>query len=72
MKKIPLRARKKQTEQTPESAILAGLQRAYDIMMPSAIIGSLRDAGFVIMSEDQLDAEVALAYQAGEESGRER
>jgi hypothetical protein len=39
-------------------------------MMPSAIISLLNAAGFVIVSEIDLDAEIALAFQAGEESGR--
>jgi hypothetical protein len=39
-------------------------------MMPGTIISSLNAAGFVIVSEAELDAEVALAFQAGEESGR--
>jgi hypothetical protein len=41
-------------------------------MMPSTIISALAAAGFVIMSEVDLDAEIALAFQAGEESERDR
>lgn len=74
--KIPLRARRKAAEKTPESVIHAGLQQAYAMyparMMPSAIIRLLTDAGFVIVSEGDLDAEIALAFQAGEESERDR
>jgi hypothetical protein len=72
--KIPLRPRKKPAERTPEGVILAGLRQAHAMyptrMMPSAIISSLNAAGFLIVSEAELDAEVALAFQAGEESGR--
>lgn len=72
--RIPLRTRKKTPELTPESIIRAGLQQAYKIhparVMPSTIIGSLKAAGFVIMSEADLDSEIALAFQAGEEEGR--
>jgi hypothetical protein len=52
------------------------MQKAYSIypahMMPSAIIRLLADSGFVIMSEDEIQAEIALAFQAGEERGRDR
>jgi hypothetical protein len=51
------------------------MQKAYSIypahMMPSAIIRLFADAGFVIMSEDEIQAEIVLAFQAGEESGRD-
>lgn len=73
--KISLRPRRKATERTPESVILAGLRQAHAMyptrMMPSTIISSLHAAGFVIVSEVELDAEIALAYQAGEQAGRE-
>lgn len=75
---IPLRTRRKPRiqEQTPESIIDAGLQLAYNThparMLPSVIINALRQTGFVIVSEADLDAEIALAFQAGEESGREQ
>ena len=56
--------------------MLAGMRQAYSMyparMMPSTIIRSLNDAGFVIMSEADLDAEISLAFQAGEESERDR
>lgn len=65
--------RRKAAPSTPESVISAVMQRAYSIyparMMPSAVIHSLADAGFVIMSEDEIQAEIALAFQAGQESG---
>jgi hypothetical protein len=74
--KIALRRRRKTAEQTPESIILAGLRQAHvmypTLMMPSAIISSLKDAGFTIISDADLDAEIALAFQAGEESERDR
>lgn len=74
--RIPLRPWRKKTKQTPESVILAGLRQAHAMypsrMMPSAIISLLNDAGFVIVSEVDLDAEIALAFQAGEEKGRDQ
>ncbi len=61
---------------TPESVISAVMQKAYSIyparMMPNAVIRSLADAGFVIMSEDEIQAEIVLAFQAGVENGRDR
>ena len=69
--RIPLRIRRKAT---PESAISAVMQKAYSIyparMMPSAIIRLLNEAGFVIISEADLDSEIVLAFQAGQEDGR--
>lgn len=51
------------------------MQKAYSIypahMMPSAIIRLLNEAGLVVISEADLDAEIALAFQAGQESGRD-
>jgi hypothetical protein len=51
------------------------MQRAYSIypahMMPSAIIRLLNEAGFVVISEADLDSEIAFAFQAGQESGRD-
>jgi hypothetical protein len=73
--RIPLRTRRKAAPSTPESAISAVMQKVYSIyparMMPSAIIRLLNEAGFVIISETDLDAEIALAFQAGQESGRD-
>ena len=73
--RIPLRTRRKAAPSTPESVISAVMQKAYSIypahMMPSAIIRLLADSGFVIMSEDEIQAEIALAFQAGEERGRD-
>ena len=52
------------------------MQKAYSIyparMMPSAVIRLFADAGFVIMSEDEFQAEIAIAFQAGFENGRDR
>ena len=74
--RISLRTRRKTAKPTPESVMLAGMRQAYSMyparMMPSTIIRSLNDAGFVIMSEADLDAEISLAFQAGEESERDR
>ena len=51
------------------------MQKVYSIyparMMPSAIIRLINEAGFVVISEPDLDAEIALAFQAGQESGRD-
>lgn len=72
--KIPLRTRRKVEAPTAEGVIAAGLRQAHAMyptrMLPSTIVGALNAAGFVIVSEIDLDAEVALAFQAGEESGR--
>ena len=74
--KIQLRTRRKAKEVTPESVILAGLQQAHAMyparMMPGTIVSLLKDAGFTIISNTELDAEIALAFQAGEESERDR
>lgn len=73
--RIPLRMRRKAAPSTPESVISAVMQRAYSIypahMMPSAIIRLLNEAGFVVISEADLDSEIAFAFQAGQESGRD-
>lgn len=73
---IQLRKREKTPGQTPESVIAAGLRQAHAMYpartMPTTIIRSLNEAGFVIMAEADLDAEIALAYQAGEEGERDR
>lgn len=74
--RIPLWTRRKEAPPTPESAISAVMREAYSIyparMMPSAVIRSLADAGFVIMSEDEIQAEIVIAFQAGRESERDR
>ena len=70
-----LRNRRKAEAPTAESVIAAGLRTAYNMhptrMLPSTIIGALNAAGLVVMSEADLDAEIALAFQAGEERGRD-
>lgn len=40
-----------------------GLHPAY--LMPGAIISALEEAGFMIISHEDFDGEIALAYQAG-------
>lgn len=74
--RIPIRVRRKAVPATPESVISAVMQEAYSIyptrMMPTAIIRALAEAGFVIMSEDEIQAEIAIAFQAGQENGRDR
>ena len=75
MKILP-RTRRKAEAPTAESVILTGLRQAHAMhparMMPSAIISLLNAAGFVIMTESDLDSEIAFAFQAGEERGRDR
>ena len=39
-------------------------------LMAGAVVVALEEAGYTIMSEDQLQAEIALAHQAGHEEGR--
>ena len=67
----PLRKRRKAEAPTAEDVIAAGLRQAYNMyparILPSTIIVALAAAGFMIMSEADLDAEIALAFQAGQE-----
>ena len=67
----PLRKRRKAEAPTAEGVIAAGLRQAYNMyptrILPSTIVGALAAAGFVILSEADLDAEIALAFQAGQE-----
>ena len=73
--RIPLPMRRKAAPSTPESAISEVMKKAHSIyparMMPSAAIRLLADAGFVIMSEEEIHAEIVIAFQAGQESGRD-
>ena len=73
--RVSLRNRRKAAPSTPESVISAVMQKAYSIypahMMPSAIIRLFNEAGLVVISEADLDAEIAFAFQAGQESGRD-
>ena len=73
--RIPLRTRRKAEKSTPESVISAVMQKAHSIyparMMPSAVIRLLSDAGFVIVSEDEIQSEIVIAFQAGQESERD-
>ena len=68
---MKLQLRRKAKMVTAEGVITAGLRQAYAMyparMLPSTIIGALAAAGFVILSEADLDAEIALAFQAGQE-----
>ena len=68
---MKLQLRRKAKMGTAEGVIAAGLRTAYNMyptrMLPSTIIGALNAAGFVILSESELDAEIALAFQAGQE-----
>ena len=62
--RISPRTRRKAAEPTPESIIFGLMQQAYAMyparMMPSIIIRSLNAAGFSIMSDADLDAEIAV------------
>lgn len=75
MKILP-RKRRKAEAPTAESVIAAGLRQAHAMhpahMLPSTIIGALNAAGLIILSEADLDAEITLAFQAGEESEQDR
>lgn len=66
------KAPRKTQKPTAESVILSELRKAYDLhpvrVMPGAIVAALDDAGFTIISYDDLDNEIALAHQAGVES----
>ena len=68
---MKLQLRRKAKMVTAEGVIAAGLRQAYAMyparMLPSTIIGALAAAGFVILSEADLDAEIALAFHAGQE-----
>lgn len=76
--KVPavLNRRKKQAQKIrPEDVIREQLAKAYALhpghLMPTAIIAALSDAGFRIISDDDYDREIALAYQAGADSAAE-
>ena len=57
---------------TPEDVIRSVLKQAYDVhpahLMPTAVIVALADAGFAVMSGDEVENEIALAFQAGVDS----
>lgn len=69
------KAPQKKQKPTAEGVILSELKKAYDIhpvrVMPSAVVAALDEAGFTIISYDDLDNEIALAHQAGVENGVE-
>jgi hypothetical protein len=74
--RIPLRSRRRKPPEklTPEDVIRGQLQTAHAIhpghLMPGAVVSALTDAGFTIISEDDLDSEIALAHQAGVDEGQ--
>lgn len=57
---------------TAQDVLRSELKKAHDLYpawaMPGAVIGALEDAGFTIISNDDLDTEIELAFQAGADS----
>ena len=72
--KIPLMKRKSE-KPTPAGVIQSQLAKAYGMhparLMPSTVVAALEEAGYLIMSNDQISAEVELAFQAGRESAED-
>ncbi len=60
---------------TARDVLREQLSIAYDLhpghLMPAAVELALEDAGFLIMSADQLAAETELAFQAGADAERD-
>lgn len=67
--------RKRRSRSIAQEVIQEKLELARDIapgtVMAGGVIAALDEAGYVIMSHDDLEAEIALAYQAGYDEGRE-
>ena len=71
--RIPLRlpGKKAKTPKPPTAldVLRAELAKAYELhpayLMPGSIVTALEEAGFTIISHDDLDREIALAYAAG-------
>lgn len=40
-------------------------------LMAGAVVNALAEAGYAVISDEQMQAEIALAHQAGYEEGRE-
>lgn len=64
---------KRRTNKLTASDVLrAELEKQRDIapgyLLPSSVIAALEEAGFSIMSADDIDNEIALAFQAGVDS----
>ena len=57
---------------TAQDVLRSELKKAHDLhpawAMPGAVINALEDAGFVIMSADERESEIAFAFQAGVDS----
>lgn len=72
---LPYRPKPQRKKPTPADVIRSELQKAYDLhpayLMPGAVIGALEEAGFTIISTDDLDREIAYAYQAGTDDAAE-
>jgi len=73
--KIPLKNRLKQKQPSAHDVIQEELHTAYAIhpghLMPSAIITALQEEGYRIVLHDEMESEIALAYQAGYDEGAE-
>ena len=56
---------------TAEDVLSQELQKAHRLhpnrLLPSSVIAALDDAGFIIISHDDLENEIALAHAAGRE-----
>jgi hypothetical protein len=70
--KFPNCLKAPQKKMTAQDVLRAELKKAHDLhpawAMPGAVITALTDAGFTIISNDELDTEIALAFQAGVDS----
>lgn len=57
---------------TAADVLRSELEKAHDIapgyVLPGSVVSALEDAGFVIMSADDIENEISLAYQAGVDS----
>lgn len=71
--KVPAVLNRRKKKVRPEDVIREQLAKAYALhpgyLMPGAITSALEDAEFRIISEDDLDREIAAAHQAGVEEG---
>lgn len=57
---------------TAQDILRSELRKAHDLhpawAMPGTVINALEDAGFLIMSHDDMENEIAFAFQAGVDS----
>jgi len=72
---VKLGSRFKRKKLTACDVLREQLSIAYDLhpghLLPAAVEAALEDAGFLIMSADQLAAETELAFQAGADAERD-